>query len=315
MDKPRESIEHSRYPRAWLRFVEPDGTMTLERLGGEPFTIGRRPEHDLTIPHDSVSRDHARITYSDGRFWIEDLGSRTGTFVEGQRIHRVALFQSAAIRIGNATDYRLTYQRLLEHLDEEGQRRALLAALREAHDLRAMLEATRSMAASASLEDALDRFLEVLVHITDARKGTMLLLAEPGAEDMAVERTSSGESTVTFRSPEERPEVVADAIRTARVTGGSGATVDTNPSVGQDAGGADEVDKQKEPQRRPGDGRCVGEGRSSGAPHGELAGDLACGVDRGVRPGPDLRADESALVGADAGRALRDLLSRACPRR
>lgn len=46
--------------------------------------IGRSPENDLVLVEGSLSRDHARIEYRAGRWFIEDLGSRNGTSVNGE---------------------------------------------------------------------------------------------------------------------------------------------------------------------------------------------------------------------------------------
>lgn len=63
----------------------PGGTVTTEHM---PALIGRALEADIKIPemHNSVSRNHARIYLSAGRYYIEDLGSSNGTKVDGIRI-------------------------------------------------------------------------------------------------------------------------------------------------------------------------------------------------------------------------------------
>lgn len=215
-----DSTTRDRRPRAWLRMVQPDGSTSLQRLRGEPFTIGRRSGHDLQIQDPSVSRNHARITYSDGRFWIEDLGSRHGTYVEGQAIHRVPLFHNATIRIGKAEDYRLIYQRQRELAESDSmtQRQALVTALKDAHNLRALLEATRSMALSPNVEQALSRFLDVLLHVSDAHTGAILLLDQPPGQDTVIRHDPTGAATISFQSPGERSPIVVEAILTARVT-------------------------------------------------------------------------------------------------
>jgi DNA-binding winged helix-turn-helix (wHTH) protein len=48
--------------------------------------IGRGSECDAQIRSSSISRSHARIVLKDGVARIEDLGSRNGTYVEGERI-------------------------------------------------------------------------------------------------------------------------------------------------------------------------------------------------------------------------------------
>jgi len=46
--------------------------------------IGRDPACDVVIQVDWVSRQHCRIGYANGQFWIEDLKSREGTTANGQ---------------------------------------------------------------------------------------------------------------------------------------------------------------------------------------------------------------------------------------
>ena len=48
--------------------------------------IGRASSSQIAIRTDQASRRHARISWSDSNWQIEDLGSRNGTFVNGQRI-------------------------------------------------------------------------------------------------------------------------------------------------------------------------------------------------------------------------------------
>lgn len=50
------------------------------------LTVGREAVNDVPLADPEVSRRHARITYQEGRYVIEDLGSTNGTFVNGSRI-------------------------------------------------------------------------------------------------------------------------------------------------------------------------------------------------------------------------------------
>jgi pSer/pThr/pTyr-binding forkhead associated (FHA) protein len=84
--------------------------LTGPRQGAEilldhfPFTLGRSPRNDLVIPLDTVSAFHARILYEEGRYLIEDLHSRNGTYVGGRRIEeRVELRGGEEITLGEAS--------------------------------------------------------------------------------------------------------------------------------------------------------------------------------------------------------------------
>jgi pSer/pThr/pTyr-binding forkhead associated (FHA) protein len=74
---------------AWLRILT-EGILNGEHripLDRDPFVLGRNPDCDLRLPHNSVSRHHARITRQDGGFTIEDLGSRCGLYVNDRPIN------------------------------------------------------------------------------------------------------------------------------------------------------------------------------------------------------------------------------------
>ena len=52
---------------------------------GEYF-IGRFPTNDIVLPDPYVSRKHARIFFSEGKWYIEDLNSTNGTIVNNEDI-------------------------------------------------------------------------------------------------------------------------------------------------------------------------------------------------------------------------------------
>ena len=53
-------------------------------LDRESYLIGRLPDCDIILPDRSVSRRHARIYLRGDRYWIEDLGSKNGTYINGE---------------------------------------------------------------------------------------------------------------------------------------------------------------------------------------------------------------------------------------
>ncbi|MFN8637871.1 MAG: FHA domain-containing protein [Dehalococcoidia bacterium] len=53
-------------------------------LLGSTNLIGRDPSSTIAIPDPYVSRQHARLDFRDGEWWIEDLRSANGTLVEGR---------------------------------------------------------------------------------------------------------------------------------------------------------------------------------------------------------------------------------------
>ncbi|MFN3254205.1 MAG: FHA domain-containing protein [Ilumatobacter sp.] len=63
-------------------------TGDLHDLVARTTSIGRDPDHPISIAVSAVSRDHAEIERTDHSYLIRDLGSRNGTFVDGSRVDR-----------------------------------------------------------------------------------------------------------------------------------------------------------------------------------------------------------------------------------
>ena len=67
------------------------------------YTIGRR-ECDIVLEDEKVSRKHASIVIiQQGKYAVQDLASRNGTFVNGVRLTRRDLRHNDLIRVGNTT--------------------------------------------------------------------------------------------------------------------------------------------------------------------------------------------------------------------
>jgi hypothetical protein len=73
---------------------------------GERTTIGRSPDNDIFLDDVTVSRQHAVLLQRGGEFFIEDLGSLNGTYVNRRRIESARLESGDEVQVGK---YRLTF--------------------------------------------------------------------------------------------------------------------------------------------------------------------------------------------------------------
>jgi len=80
-DPPARAIEASIPTRIELT-VAHAGKIKTYRFGRR-ILVGRAPSADLRLDDSRVSRLHARIEMRDDGVYVEDLGSRNGTSVDG----------------------------------------------------------------------------------------------------------------------------------------------------------------------------------------------------------------------------------------
>jgi hypothetical protein len=64
------------------------------------FRIGRAAECEVYVDNDFVSRVHAEVLFEDGSWWIRDLQSSNGLYLEGRRVDRAALARATTIQLG-----------------------------------------------------------------------------------------------------------------------------------------------------------------------------------------------------------------------
>ena len=80
---------------------QPDRTVPLT---GTQLIVGRNETAQVFLDHDTVSRPHAQLTCGPfGRWWIHDLGSTNGTYVNGTRVKERMLNPGDEVRIGDYT--------------------------------------------------------------------------------------------------------------------------------------------------------------------------------------------------------------------
>jgi pSer/pThr/pTyr-binding forkhead associated (FHA) protein len=88
---------------AGIEVVVDDGATIATRRFGRRILVGRAQTADLEIDDPRVSRLHARIEMRDDGVYVEDLGSRNGTAVNGVASEGQRLAPGDEIRIGAAS--------------------------------------------------------------------------------------------------------------------------------------------------------------------------------------------------------------------
>lgn len=124
--------------RPMLLRMDGVGAGQVVSIGQLPFTMGRHASNKLSIDDDSISRAHARFVLEDGKYYVEDLGSRNGTFIQGKRITRAEIRDDDWVQLGARVAFRfaLTDSRqegLLRKLYESSTRDALTGAYNRRH--------------------------------------------------------------------------------------------------------------------------------------------------------------------------------------
>ncbi len=97
MDVPGQETQPKRPPVGQLRRSRSSDPLIVRK---RVLLIGRRPGSDIVLEDDAVSTAHAVIYERNGHRFVRDLGSRTGTILNGTAVHDAPIKFGDAIRIG-----------------------------------------------------------------------------------------------------------------------------------------------------------------------------------------------------------------------
>jgi serine phosphatase RsbU (regulator of sigma subunit) len=167
-------------------------------LNRTPFTVGRKVDKDLVIADPRVSRDHAQIMQEEQDFFLIDLGSKHGTFVNGERIQRQKLERGDRLEFGARDSAYLLFNP--GHATSNTAREFLsqisgIQIKQEATDLEKLtlfLEAARKLNTAGVLDEILITMLDVTLQLTSAERA-YVFLKEEGKLRLAAGRNSKKE--------------------------------------------------------------------------------------------------------------------------
>lgn len=180
-----------------LVIVDPNGRRQRVPLFPFPFRMGRAPDNNLVLRDTRISRNHAQISRVDGHYVLEDLGSRHGVWVNGERIEKSRRLEgSERIEFGVPDGYQIHFTRTGDEMRRLMARPVTgdtgRAGATNLEKLRAVLEVARSLQSSFSTDDVLNTVVDAALSVTGAERGFLLLLDEERTLQVRSARAAGG---------------------------------------------------------------------------------------------------------------------------
>jgi phosphoserine phosphatase RsbU/P len=168
-------------------------------LNRTPFNVGRKVDKDLVIADPRVSRDHAQIMQEGQDFFLVDLGSKHGTFVNGERIQRQKLERGDRLEFGARDSAYVLFNPA--HATSNTAREFLsqisvIQINKEATDLEKLtlfLDAARKLNTAGVLDEILMTMLDVTLQLTRAERGYVFLKDPDGVLRLRAGRNAKKE--------------------------------------------------------------------------------------------------------------------------
>lgn len=132
--------------KLYLKFEQSDQVLKEVPLTQAATTIGRLPDNNVQIDNLAVSGHHARISWEQGQYILEDLGSLNGTYVNNERVGKATLRHGDRVKIG---------KHLVEFKQEGGA--MVFAAAAKAGPAAPKLEATMVLDTKQAREKIADK--------------------------------------------------------------------------------------------------------------------------------------------------------------
>jgi len=184
-------------PPAALVVLNPSGQRTRTAIEALPFLIGRQPDNNLVLRDNRASRTHARIIAEEGQYVLEDLDSRHGTWVNGERVARHVLRNSDRIDLGVPESYQLTFtleageiNRIMDKISSTSGTAGM--GDNNLAKLRSLVEVARALQNSLSTQEVLTAVVDAALAVTGCERG-FLLLRKGDTLEVSVSRDLAGQ--------------------------------------------------------------------------------------------------------------------------
>lgn len=226
-----------------LKITDQFGIQRMLPLDKPVFTIGRNSENDLYLLTPSISRQHAEIVFEDGGYYLVDKASKSGSYVNDQRINRTLLRHLDRIQFGGDSNVQIQFVNgpSASGLRPPSERATLDMPIADAHatsasdelqKLARFLEVNQAFKSSFTPEDVLRLIVDAAIEMTAAERGFLMLKNEAGELEFKVARDRARNSLPGANFAMSH-SVVKRAMRTNR-------SVIVNDSDASDSGAAGE---------------------------------------------------------------------------
>jgi len=167
-------------------------------LVGDRTVIGRQPDAHIYLDSLAVSRQHAQILYQNGEFYVEDVGSSNGTWLNGSRVtKRLPLTKQDQLQIGpyvmslhsDGADSTAETPHVIRARVEAQPSNLTLSGPNPAHRLQVVLEISRHLGNTLELDPLLGQLLDHLFRLFPQADRGMVLLCEGDEYVVRAQRT------------------------------------------------------------------------------------------------------------------------------
>jgi len=226
------------------RIIDAEGSVSFDIGDSKVVRIGRLADNDLVVPRKLVSGHHAEVLLGPDGPVIRDVGSKNGTFVNGEHIRNSRpLIHGDQIIIGGQallleaiTELAETSVTVLDGDTETTQVHAAIdvAVLLSAQRNLAILNETGSLLLEAKDEKELTaRILDLVFSVLPAERGCVILVTPDGTPTTMAARSREGRTesvavprTILFRAIEEGVALLtSDAATDERFKAGHSVVV------------------------------------------------------------------------------------------
>lgn len=171
-------LEHSTGMQARFFYLDETGKDCWVTITPPKFTVGRSSGNSLVLGQMGISRFHAEVVVQNGEYLLRDLGSKQGTYLNGNRVEESQLANGDRVQLGGPQGISLEFhegdllQSLLGVSDSKARINLSVRGFREVGMLFAAFQALSSIPV---LDDLLALVVDTAIELTGAERGFIML--------------------------------------------------------------------------------------------------------------------------------------------